>query len=109
MQLTIRCGSASGLSQLATVPTAAERGGDLSALGTPVVDPYTQAPFPGNRIPASSIDPLAAKILAMYPLPNLPGAVGNYLAQPIGQDNTWQFNGRLDQRADGPGSTYAAL
>jgi hypothetical protein len=88
----------SGLSQLATVPTAAERGGDLSALGTPVVDPYTQAPFPGNRIPASTIDPLAIKVLAMYPLPNLPGTVGNYLAQPIGQDNTWQFNGRLDQR-----------
>jgi hypothetical protein len=87
----------SGLSQLATVPTAAERTGDLSALGTTVVDPYTQAPFPGNRIPASSIDPLAAKVLAMYPLPNLPGTVGNYLAQPIGLDNTWQFNGRLDQ------------
>ena len=87
----------SGLSQLATVPTAAERSGDLSALGTTVVDPYTQTPFPGNRIPASSIDPLAAKVLAMYPLPNLPGTVGNYLAQPIGQDNTWQFNGRLDQ------------
>jgi hypothetical protein len=87
----------SGLSQLATVPTAAERSGDLSALGTTVVDPYTQQPFPGNRIPASSIDPLAGKVLAMYPLPNLPGTVGNYLAQPIGQDNTWQFNGRLDE------------
>jgi hypothetical protein len=86
----------SGLSQLATVPTAAERSGDLSALGTPVVNPSTQAPFPGNQIPASMIDPLAAKVLAMYPLPNLPGLVGNYLAQPIGQDNTWQFNGRLD-------------
>jgi hypothetical protein len=87
----------SGLSQLATVPTTAERAGDLSALGTPVVNPYTQTPFPGNQIPASMIDPLAPKILAMYPLPNLPGLVGNYLAQPIGQDNTWQFNGRLDQ------------
>jgi hypothetical protein len=88
----------SGLSQLATVPTAAERSGDLSGVGAAVVNPYTQAPFPGNRIPASMIDPLAVKILAMYPLPNLPGTVGNYLAQPVGQDNTWQFNGRLDQR-----------
>ena len=88
----------SGLSQLATVPTAAERAGDLSALGSPVLNPYTQAPFPGNQIPASLTDPLAAKVLAMYPLPNLPGTVGNYLAQPIGQDNIWQFNARLDQR-----------
>jgi hypothetical protein len=34
----------------------------------------------------------------MYPLPNLPGTVGNYLAQPIGQNNNWQFDGRLDER-----------
>jgi hypothetical protein len=87
----------SGLSQLATVPTAAERAGDLSGLGTTVVNPLTQQPFPGNRIPATMIDPLASKILYMYPLPNLPGTVGNYLAQPIGQNNNWQFNGRLDQ------------
>ena len=88
----------SGLSQLATVPTAEERAGDLSSLSSPVVDPFTQMPFPGNRIPPSLIDPLAAKVLAMYPLPNLPGTVGNYLAQPIGQDNMWQFSGRLDER-----------
>jgi len=87
-----------GFSQLATVPTAAERGGDLSGLSTPVLNPFTQAPFPGNQIPAGEIDPLAAKVLALYPLPNLPGNAGNYLAQPIGQTNTWQFNGRLDQR-----------
>ncbi len=87
-----------GASQLATVPTPAERAGDLSGLGTPVVNPFTQAPFPGNRIPASQIDPLAAKILAMYPLPNLPGSAGNYLAQPIGQTDNWQVNARLDQR-----------
>ncbi len=54
------------------------------------------SPATGFRL--AMIDPLAAKILAMYPLPNLPGTVGNYLAQPIGQTIHWQFNGRLDQR-----------
>jgi hypothetical protein len=87
-----------GASQLATVPTAAERAGDLSALNTTIVNPLTQAPFPGGQIPANLIDPLAGKILAMYPLPNLPGTVGNYLAQPIGQTNNYQFDARLDQR-----------
>lgn len=86
-----------GATQLATVPTAAERAGDLSGLNTQLMNPFTQLPFPGNQIPANLIDPLSAKVLALYPLPNLPGTVGNYLAQPIGQQNNWQFNGRLDQ------------
>ena len=40
------------------VPTAAERNGDLSALvaapGTPVMNPFTGAPFPNNTIPTGS-------------------------------------------------------
>jgi len=87
-----------GVSQLATVPTAAERAGDLSALGTAIINPFTQMPFQGNQIPASEINPLTAKVLALYPQPNLPGLVSNYLAQPIEQENNWQFNARLDQR-----------
>jgi len=68
-----------------TVPTAAQRAGDFStttnAAGAvlPVYDPdttqnvggrFTRTQFPGNRIPTSRIDPVAAKIAAFYPLPN---------------------------------------
>jgi hypothetical protein len=87
-----------GFSQYGTVPTVAERQGDLSGLGSPVINPFTGAPFEGNRIPNSSISPLAAKVLALYPLPNLPGASQNYLGQPVERDTNTQFIARLDHR-----------
>jgi hypothetical protein len=37
------------------VPTAAERQGDFSADGIDVIDPLTNAPFPGSIIPASRL------------------------------------------------------
>ena len=84
-----------------TLPTAAERGGDFSALlggltgainpcnGQPVLqgqifDPSTtqvvggqtcRLPFPGNKI--TNISPVAQKILALLPAPNLPGSTVN--------------------------------
>ena len=67
-----------------TVPTAAERGGDLSQLlnaqgrQIPVYDPATtvgnngatRTQFPNNAIPASRLDPVAVKLMSFYPLPN---------------------------------------
>jgi len=85
-----------GLTHLASVPTPQERYGQLSVLGVPIVDPYTQQPFPGEMIPSSRIAPVARKVLELYPLPNLPGIAGNYLAQPVQTENTSQFTGRLD-------------
>ena len=59
-----------------TVPTALERQGDFSqsfknatTLYT-VKDPTTGAPFPGNVIPQSRMDPNSAKLLSVFPLPN---------------------------------------
>jgi hypothetical protein len=87
----------------AIVPTAAQRNGDFSAALRPtcntdpngdqvclneVFDPNTnhtvngiveRTPFPGNIIPASRIDPTAAIIQNMIPMPNTPG-VFNYTA-----------------------------
>jgi hypothetical protein len=85
-----------GFSHLATVPTPAERSGDLSGTGATVVDPFTGQPFPGNRIPAARIDLLSAKILALFPLPNLSGSAGNYLGQPVGTDREVQASARAD-------------
>ncbi len=55
-----------------SVPTAAMRAGDLNGVpGGPAVDPLTGAPFPGNVIPATRINPVASKLLEkFYPLPN---------------------------------------
>jgi len=41
----------------ATVAPAAFRQGDFSAVSTPILDPSTGRPFPGNRIPVSRLTP----------------------------------------------------
>ena len=70
-----------------TVPTEAQRNGDLSALlaispSFQIYNPFTarqegsrirRDPFPGNRIPANLISPVAKAYLQFYPLPNQPG------------------------------------
>ncbi len=88
-----------GFSQYGTVPTAAERAGNFSGLGT-VVDPFTGQPFPNNIIPANRIAPLSSDIMALFPLPNVAnaGAAGNYFGQPVEQDSNTQFDARLDYR-----------
>src|SRR5579884_672832 len=74
----------------AIVPTAAQRGGDFSALPSSKwpIDPQTGKPFPNGIIPTSRLDPVAQKILAaMVPLPN--NANGTYSASapaPINDD-----------------------
>jgi hypothetical protein len=82
------------------VPTAAERGGDLSgdvnALRQPVTiyDPATGQPFTGP-IPVS---PQAAALLAYYPLPNIGGnARYNYEAQVLNNTHNDALESRLDK------------
>src|SRR5205085_1517055 len=41
----------------ATVPTAAERSGDFSSIPRPLVNPFTNVPFPNNQIPVSDFAP----------------------------------------------------
>ena len=60
------------------VLTPEQRRGDFSATPTPVIDPLSGAPFPGNIIPSNRLDPVSVNIINNYmPLPNVAGAV-NY-------------------------------
>jgi hypothetical protein len=88
-----------GETRIGSVPVDAIRQGDLSSLSATIVDPFTRQPFPGNRIPAARIHPLATKVFDLFPRANLPGASGNYLAQPVAVGDQNQFNGRLDHYA----------
>ncbi|HWB98795.1 MAG TPA: carboxypeptidase-like regulatory domain-containing protein, partial [Bryobacteraceae bacterium] len=54
------------------VPTAAQRNGDFSGLA-PILDPFSGAPFPGNRIPTNRLQSASQALVKYYPLPNLPG------------------------------------
>ena len=51
-----------------------------------------------SSVPASRISNLAAQVLTLYPLPNLPGTSGNYLGQPTASETATQLDGRLDRR-----------
>lgn len=105
-----------GGSTYTTVPTAAERTGDFSALlaipktgasyqlydpasGTPSGSQVARTPFVNNIIPASRLNPTALQYLKLYPLPNLPGLANgenNYgitVADSDGYDNEL---GRID-------------
>lgn len=52
------------------VPTSQMRSGNFSQEGVTVIDPLTGNSFPNDQIPSSRINPVAAKILSLYPLPN---------------------------------------
>ena len=70
--------STNGYSSYSTVPTLAERGGDLSAFSTQIFDPQTGLPFAGNQIPLSRISPTAAALLNLFPQPTLSGSTQNF-------------------------------
>lgn len=93
-------------SGLQTVPTQAERSGDFSDLSIPIYNPftttalpngsYTRQAFPGNIIPSSLINPVGQKMMNLYPLPNRPGLVNNFIAQGKGSNT----NDKMDSRVD---------
>jgi len=96
-----------------TVPTAAERGGDFSALlaispSYQIYDPQTgvpqggriqRQPFPRNIIPTNRLSPVALKLQALYPLPNIPGradGASNYSVNTLQADAYTNIIGRMD-------------
>ena len=84
-----------GLTTTATVPTAAERQGDFSALGVPLLNLAAGGvPFPGNRIPAAAINPVSRNVLNMYPLGNVSPSL--YRETVVMRNRYDQTGGRLD-------------
>ncbi len=94
-----------------TVPTEAERRGDfsqsvLNGRVRTIYNPYTSSldaagrvvrnPFAGNVIPDAMIDPVARKMLADIPLPNLSGNVDNWQGSVYEDVNYWNFSQRVD-------------
>ncbi|MBO0720626.1 MAG: TonB-dependent receptor [Blastocatellia bacterium] len=106
-----------GGSVLTRVPTAAERAGNLSDLGTPIFNPCigsdcnvnpAQDPskgqqrqqFAGGIIPTALLSSQAQNLLKSIPLPNIPGATGanpNYTASGFGIVNSDSFDVRVDR------------
>jgi hypothetical protein len=97
-------------------PLPAWRSGDFSGLSTPIIDPLTGAQFPGNRIPASRINPVSQKSEDFfYPAPNFGPAglqSGNWRGQfpaQTGFTNFDNFDVRVDQNFGNGDKVYARV
>jgi Carboxypeptidase regulatory-like domain/TonB dependent receptor len=56
-----------------------------------------RSPYPNQLIPASTFDPVAAKIQAMFPLPNAPGLINNYVIPAyVDWKHTTQWSFKVD-------------
>jgi len=85
-----------GQTKVITVPTAAEKLGNFAGIArSGIFDPssttavttggtttYTRTRFPDDVIPVSRFDPLAARIVSLYPNPQTSALVNNFIANP---------------------------
>lgn len=105
----LRYSNHSGVYSLFTVPTAAFRTGDLSAGPTNIYDPNTGSNGVGrtqfvtngmpNVIPANRISQVSRNIIALIPLPNIPGAgfTNNYQTTLGLRVDSNQYDVKFDQ------------
>lgn len=102
------------LSQSATVPTARMRTGDLSELtGTMVAsNPFVPASCvdaAAKRIDPACIDPIAGRLVGLYPLPNVPGDgffTNNFISNGILNNDVNQFDVRVDHALSRQGNLF---
>jgi len=83
-----------------TVPTAIERAGDFSqsAVQGPVtVYDRTGTPYPGDKLPVSSLNSASLALSSYYPLPNASGSRLNYQTSLVSISNQDNLNARLNQ------------
>ena len=108
-----------------TIPTAAMKDGNFSSLDPEIIyDPtttttlangtVTRNPFPGNIIPQQDWDPVAAKIMALYPATNQPIKTGGFPQNDLfvdtpGSQVTDQGDLRIDHRLTDKDSLFGTL
>jgi len=90
-----------------TVPTVLMRQGNFSEVTNGIYDPTTGAingtgrtAFAGNIIPAGRISPIAQKLLAFIPLPNIANAAfgqNNYTQSQVREKTTDGFDAKVSQ------------
>lgn len=86
-----------GITRVTNVPTLAERKGDFSqSLFRAPINPFTQQPFTGNKIPDLFINPIGRAIAALYPAPNRNVPFENFVSSPVLRDRNDHFDVRLE-------------
>ena len=94
--------------QLATVPTLAERTGNfagqnpiydlLTTVTNPTTGVSTRTRYPNNQIPMSEINPIALKLINMYPAPTGSAANNNYSRNGDRDQTDNELDTRIDHR-----------
>jgi len=94
-----------GQTRLVTVPTEPMRLGDFTGVAAngifdPLttntgVNPATRQRFPNDRIPASRFDPVAGRLVGLYPVPQRAGLANNYTVSPQKRSSSERADGRL--------------
>ncbi len=84
-----------GQTFLASVPNPTFLSGDFSSLATPIIDPTTGQPFPGNIIPSSRFSNFAKVLTPTIPAPNN-NASNNFRTVQNFIDNADTASGRAD-------------
>ena len=88
-----------GITRVTNVPTLAERAGDFSAtLFRKPINPFTQQPFDGNKIPGFFINSIGKAIATLYPEPNRSTPFQNFVSSPTLRDVDDHFDLRVDHR-----------
>lgn len=110
--------NAQGITYVSNVPTAAMRQFDFAGVN-PIFDPsslranpsapggYVRSKFPGDQIPASRIDPVAARMLQFYPLPMTGGLNNNFVYSPNKNQRDDTGDLRVDHQLSPNQSMYA--
>ena len=70
--------------------------GDFSSLSTPIIDPTTGNPFPGNIIPDDRISGASKYFLPLFVNPNSAG--NRYIFAAATPDKTWEYLTRIDHQ-----------
>jgi hypothetical protein len=84
-----------------TVPTPEMVRGEFGAVA--IYDPRTvvngvRQPFPNNTIPPGRLDPIGRRIAGLYPAPNRPGLINNFVGTVPRTDDRDQLDARVDHR-----------
>jgi len=84
-----------GITTSATVPTDAEKSGDFSGIGHPLINFAAGGiPFPNNQIPPAAFNPVAVNVAKLYPSGNVTPSI--YTATVVGTNDDDQTGIRLD-------------
>ena len=98
-------------SDLATVPTAAERSGLFAPTLAVIRDPASGQPFAGNQIPRTRFDSTAARMLDLWPQPNFAGTGtrANFIRNPGWSTTRDQVDTRIDHNLSAADKLFGRL